>query len=205
MTDILVDLGHGRNAGPAQKRCNSRVPPCCGTCSVLTKNAEFTTKSTFSRDGGATPQAPGYERIREQAAQQSRKRRLLFSCCGCSWGRRPRLGANVITNLPRSATRGYGCAILDPWFFHPDQFVLHHFFKGQRWSANIRKGIFAARQRSERRKQRLGDLCGKVRRKLGLKFSTFVVFACSREHSEQARPEADDIHHSYPQNFSSRR
>jgi hypothetical protein len=43
--------------------------------------------------------------------------------------------------LPLSATRSYGCAILGPWFSYPDQFVLHHFFKGERWSANIRKGF----------------------------------------------------------------
>jgi len=60
MADIQVDLGHGRNAGgQRQSRCNSLDPPCCRTCSVLTKNAGFTTKSTFSRGCRATPQAPG--------------------------------------------------------------------------------------------------------------------------------------------------
>ena len=60
MTDIQVDLGHGRNAGGQhQRRCNSRNLPCCRTCSVLTTSAVFTTKSTFSRSGEATPQAPG--------------------------------------------------------------------------------------------------------------------------------------------------
>src|SRR4029077_16342655 len=58
MTDIQVDLGHGRNAGGQhQRRCNSRNLPCCRTCSVLTTSAVFTTKSTFSRRGEATPQA----------------------------------------------------------------------------------------------------------------------------------------------------
>jgi hypothetical protein len=48
------------------------------------------------------------------------------------------------------------------------------------------------------------DSLHKVAKKIRSKFSTFVAFACSRNHPEQTRPEADDIHHSHPQNFSSR-
>jgi len=60
MADIRVDLGHGRNVGGQhQKRCNSRNPPCCRTYSVLIKSAVFSTRSTFSRGGEVTPQAPG--------------------------------------------------------------------------------------------------------------------------------------------------
>ena len=70
MADIQVDLGHGRNAGgQRQSRCNSLDPPCCRTCSVLTKNAGFTTKSTFSPGGGATPQAPGLRSLLKYPAR----------------------------------------------------------------------------------------------------------------------------------------
>jgi hypothetical protein len=69
MADIQVDLGHGRNAGgQRQSRCNSLDPPCCRTCSVLTKNAAFTTKSTFSRDGRTMPQAPGLRSLSKYPA-----------------------------------------------------------------------------------------------------------------------------------------
>src|SRR5258708_22220909 len=69
MADIQVDLGHGRNAGgQRQSRCNSLDPPCCRTCSVLTKNAAFTTKSTFSRGGRTMPQAPGLRSLSKYPA-----------------------------------------------------------------------------------------------------------------------------------------
>jgi hypothetical protein len=44
--------------GQHPDRCNSLTLPCYRTCSVLTRSAVFITRSTFSRGGGATSQAP---------------------------------------------------------------------------------------------------------------------------------------------------
>src|SRR5438034_1112350 len=48
-------------------------------------------------------------------------------------------------------------------------------------------------------------LCTKSRKKLSLNFRPLLSSPAREKHPEQAHPEADDIHHSYPQNFSSRR
>ena len=116
---VAVDFGaglgarvHGRyprgsrpweeRRGQHPNRCNSHNLPCCRTCGALTRSAACIIRSTFSRGGVATLQAPGSRRQSKWNVAWTRQRRA-FNSEGSLLPGRPSLRSSSSAAESRSA------------------------------------------------------------------------------------------------------
>ena len=111
MADIQVDLGHGRNAGASTKGDATLATHLVVVPAVFQQKTAYSLQNRRSAEVAQRrpkPQGPRGNESPTPNSQGSVARSLAVVA-----GRRTRR-ANVITDLPRSATRGY--KRLDPFW-----------------------------------------------------------------------------------------